>query len=202
MPRKAETGTGRREDLEGSLADYTLAHGVADLSLRELAGALGISTYPLVYHFGSKDGLIAAILARLEERQRDMLASWVRAEGDGGPGEMVRRYWRWVSRDELMPYHRLYFEIYGLALRHPERFPGFLERGGVSPWLTFLRDLLHRSGASAGDAEAIASLLISTVAGVLLGFLTDGDRERAARTVEAIAVHVELWFSTRGGPGG
>lgn len=189
MPRKADPG--RREELEAALAAYILAHGVAALSLREVATALNISTYPLVYHFGSKDGLVAAALARVEERQREMVAAWARDTPLGGAGELLRRYWAWVSRAELFPYHRLYFEVYGLALREPRRFPGFLARGGAEPWTAFVRDTIAATGLPEGDADRLASLLIATVAGTLLGLLTDHDHPRAARTIDAVATAIE-----------
>jgi AcrR family transcriptional regulator len=65
MPRRPDPD--RREELEEALVDYVLAHGISNLSLRPLAEALGVSTYSLVYHFGSKDGVVEAILARVEE---------------------------------------------------------------------------------------------------------------------------------------
>lgn len=124
MPRKPDPG--RREELETALADHLLAHGMRDLSLRVVAKDLGISTYPLIYHFGSKEGLVIAALAAIEERQRAMIASWLQEQPTGGIGEIVRRYWDWTVRDEMLPYHRLYFEIYGLALQNPGNFDTFL----------------------------------------------------------------------------
>ena len=195
VPRRPNPG--RREELEEALVDYVLAHGISDLSLRPLAEALGVSTYSLVYHFGSKDGVVAAVVAHVEERERAMAAAWIDELGDTSLGAIMRRYWEvWCLPDELAPYHRLFYEVYALSLQQPGRFPAFLERGGAQPWLTFLRDVALGSGLREGDANLVAWLTASTVAGALLALLATGDKETATRTVEAAADYIEE-FATR-----
>jgi AcrR family transcriptional regulator len=190
MPRRPDPG--RREELEEAVVDYVLAHGISNLSLRPLAEALGVSTYSLVYHFGSKDGVVAAILAHVEERQQAMVAGWIDELGHASLGAIMRRYWEvWCSPDELAPYHRLFYEVYALSLQQPARFPGFVERGGAQPWLTFIRDVALRSGLGEGDANVIAWLMASTVAGALLALLGTGDKETATRCVETAADYIE-----------
>lgn len=190
MPRRPEPG--RREELEEALVEYVLAHGISDLSLRPLAEALGVSTYSLVYHFGSKEGVIAAVLARVEEQQRAMTAAWIGELDTPSPGAVMRRYWQvWCLPDELAPYHRLFYEVYVLSLQQPGRFPGFPERGGAQPWLSFLRDSAIQSGLREADADLLAWLMASTVAGALLVLLGTGDKETATRTIEAAADFIE-----------
>ncbi|MFZ9395925.1 MAG: TetR family transcriptional regulator, partial [Erythrobacter sp.] len=48
-----------REILLPRLAAHVLAHGLAGASLRPLARAAGTSARMLIYHFGSKERLIA-----------------------------------------------------------------------------------------------------------------------------------------------
>src|SRR5215467_4319499 len=100
MPRRSNPE--RREELEDAAVEYVLAHGIGDLSLRPLADALGVSTYSLVYHFGSKEGLTAAVMARIEERERQMAAAWIGGPGSVSPAQVMRRYWReWCLPEEL-----------------------------------------------------------------------------------------------------
>jgi AcrR family transcriptional regulator len=54
--------------------DYVTAHGWRARNLRRLAEALGTSHRMLIYHFGSKDGLLVAIVDEVEARQRAALA--------------------------------------------------------------------------------------------------------------------------------
>jgi hypothetical protein len=139
--------------------------------------------------------MIAAVMARIEERQRGMGAAWTDGSGGGSLAAMMIRYWEeWCLPDELAPYHRLFYEIYSLSLQQPDRFPGFLERGAI-PWLAFLRDLAVRSGLREEDANLVASLMASTVLGALLVLLGTGDKYLATRTVRAAAEHVETLTS-------
>lgn len=194
MPRQRDPG--RRDELEASLVDHVLAHGLADLSLRGVAAALGISTYPLAYHFGSKEGVVATALAGAEERQRAMVAEWA-AEPGGDLADLLRRYWAWASRDEALPFFRLFFEVAGLALRRPERFPGFLGRAW-QPWLDLLRDLARQRGLSDEDATAAAALAASVASGAMLGLLATGDRAMAQRTINLAADHLAAMFPVSG----
>lgn len=190
MPRRHNPA--RREELEEALIDYVLEHGISDLSLRPLAEGLGVSTYSLVYHFGSKDGVIAAVVARVEERERAMVGAWIDEMGISSLGAIMRRYWNdWCLPDELASYHRLFYEVYVLSLQRPERFEGFLARGGAQPWLSFVRERGVQSGLRDEDANLVAWLMASTVGGALLALLGTGDKEMATRAVEAAATYID-----------
>ena len=72
MPEAAAASARKLEILEATYA-YVLAHGMADVSLRPLASAVGSSPRVLLYLFGSKDGLIQALLARAREDELELL---------------------------------------------------------------------------------------------------------------------------------
>ena len=188
----------RRDKLEAKIVDYVLAHGIADLSLRPLAEALGVSTYALIYHFGTKEGVVAAAVAGIEERQRAMIPE-VSQQVGARPADLLRRYWYdWCLNDTLLPYHRLFYEVYGLALQHPERYPGFLERGAWGPWLATVHALLLGSGLPEADAETVATLMLATIGGALLGVLTTGDARAPTRAVEMVATLIERTIAEAG----
>ena len=184
MPRPKDPG--RREELVDALVDHLLAGGAADLSLRGAAAALGISTFPLTYHFGSKEGLMAAALAGHEARLQAMVMAWVASEPGGDPGALVRRFWAWVSREELLPSFRLFFEVWGLALQRPDRYPGVLE-AAWAPWVALLRRIALESGVPANEADAVAGLGVAASTGAMLGLLTTGDQAGADRTIALAA---------------
>ena len=50
-----------RERLLAAAVDQAMRGGIADLSLRELAAAIGTSHRMLLYHFGSREGLLVAV---------------------------------------------------------------------------------------------------------------------------------------------
>ena len=43
------------------VVDHFVAEGMGDLSLRKIAAAIGTSHRMLLYHFGSREGLLAAV---------------------------------------------------------------------------------------------------------------------------------------------
>ena len=95
---------------------YLAEHGIGDISLRELAAALGTSHRMIIYHFGSKEGLFLAVVQEAENRQRRLLANLF---GSDTPDFAVSawRFWQQLRVPELAPLERLFFELYGQALQ-------------------------------------------------------------------------------------
>ena len=60
----------RPEELRAAIIQYLVKHGIADLSLRPLAKAVGSSPRVLLYYFGSKEKIVAKALAEIRDRQR------------------------------------------------------------------------------------------------------------------------------------
>ena len=58
----------RREDLLDQVTDHVLSQGLIGLTLRPLAAAIGTSDRMLIYHFGSRDALVSAVVARATDR--------------------------------------------------------------------------------------------------------------------------------------
>ena len=59
----------RRKHLLDALVDEFAAGGVGDRSLREVAAAVGTSHRMLLHHFGSREGLLIAVVEQAERRQ-------------------------------------------------------------------------------------------------------------------------------------
>jgi AcrR family transcriptional regulator len=165
-------------------ADYVLEHGLAGLSLRPLASALGTSTRMLLYDFTSKEELIMAVLAEVRRREAGMLAEHASLSGASGP-ELVRAVWDWASHADRAPFMRLFFEVYIQAMAHPgDRSP----RGQamVTEWLDQFGAALGGSPAGAAD-PAPATMVIAVLRGLLLDRLSTGDEERTNRALEQFA---------------
>ncbi len=75
MNETALPSSPRRKELLERAYQYALAHGLADLSLRPLAAAIGSSPRVLLFLFGSKDGLVRALLARARADELAFLES-------------------------------------------------------------------------------------------------------------------------------
>src|SRR5215216_6725514 len=63
-----------RDRLLAAAIDYVLANGFSNFSLRQLAAAIGTSHRMLIYYFGSKEGLLVAVIRSVEAAQRDFFA--------------------------------------------------------------------------------------------------------------------------------
>ena len=159
----------RRDAVLAQAADYVLERGLAGLSLRPLAKALGTSPRMLLYDFGTKERLIHEILAEIRRREAALLDAEVRTLED---------VWRWISAPEREPFLRVFFEVYVAALGRDEAAPF------VRDWLEFLRERWRPS-----VDEAKATLMVAVIRGLLLDRLATGDR---ARTDRAVSRFVEL----------
>jgi AcrR family transcriptional regulator len=148
----------RRSDVLQRAADYVLEQGLAGLSLRPLAKALGTSPRMLLYDFESKERLIQEVLAEIRRREASLLEAEVRTLDD---------VWAWIATPEREPFLRLFFEVY----------VGGLGQGEAEPLLRDWLDLLRTSWHPPVD-EATATLMVAVVRGLLLDRLATGDRRR------------------------
>jgi AcrR family transcriptional regulator len=76
-----------------------VSRGRADLSLRPLARAIGSSPRVLLYLFGSKDGLVRALLARARADELALLERVRGGDGAGGLAAAAARIWSWLAED-------------------------------------------------------------------------------------------------------
>jgi AcrR family transcriptional regulator len=164
----------RRAQLVNAAVDYVAAHGIADLSLRGLGTAIGVSHRMLIHYFGSKEHLLVEIVRTSEQRQRDLL-SRLRLEPGLSPADAARLLWQQLTDPRLAGQERLFFEIYGHALRgRPEAAP--VLEGLVNDWLEPLVAAEVAAGADPAAARNRARLGLATVRGLLLDLLATGDR--------------------------
>jgi AcrR family transcriptional regulator len=164
-----------REDLLAAAVRHALDGGIADLSLRQIAAKIGTSHRMLIYHFGSREGLLVAVTQAVEEQQRAALL----ASGVTSLDPMTA--WERLSDPALWPQERLFFELYAYALRGRPGTEGFLD-GIVESWTAPVAAALIEAGADERTARADARLGVAVVRGLLLDLLATGDR---AGTTEA-----------------
>jgi AcrR family transcriptional regulator len=168
--------------------DHVAEHGVADLSLRGLAAAIHTSHRMLIYHFGSKEGLLVEVVRAVEERQRVALAE-LAANTGGTLADLTREFARRLADPALWPNERLFFEMYGQALQGRPGTVGLLD-SVITPWLEQGEELLLRHGFDAASARAHARLALAVSRGLLLDLLTTQDR---ASVDEAMEYFISLW---------
>ena len=124
-----------RERLLAAAVGRALDTGIADLSLRQLAAAMGTSHRMLLYHFGSREGLLAAVTQAVEDQQRAaLLQGGIRLQD-------ARQSWERLSDPKLWPQERLFFELYAHAPRGRPGTEGFLD-GIVESWTAPVADAM------------------------------------------------------------
>ena len=179
------SGPTPRDALLAKVMAHVANHGLSDLSLRELAAAIGTSHRMLLYHFGSREGLVAAIVAAMEAQQRDALAAL--AEGAATPRAVIEAQWAQLTDPALRPFVALFFEVLALAVHRRPGTEGFLDQL-TDPWLALAADLAARLDLVADVAEL--RLGVAVTRGLLVEVLASGDVEGPT---ESLRRFLDLW---------
>lgn len=124
----------RREQILQAASQLFVAHGVAQVTTRQIAAAVGISQPSLYAFFGNRDAIAVEVCRRAFARLR---ADLVTADAAGGP-----------ARDRFARMARCYIE-FGLAHECPYRVAFMLDMPG---------DAATRAAVVAAGVEAYAVL--------------------------------------------
>ncbi|MEZ5182265.1 MAG: TetR/AcrR family transcriptional regulator [Acidimicrobiales bacterium] len=179
------TSTARRELLDRVLA-HVAEQGLSDRSLRDLATAVGTSHRMLLYHFGSREGLVAAIVEEVEAAQRAALVELAARAAE--PRELIEAQWAQLADPALRPFVALFFELVALALHGRPGTDRFLD--GVSdPWLDLAARVAADLGTSTDRDELRLGLAVTR--GLLLEAVATGDVEGATRSLHAF---LDRWY--------
>ena len=176
----------RREELLERVTDHVLAHGLIGLTLRPLAAAVGTSDRMLVYHFGSRDALVSAVVAATTARATRVVDALPPAPS---VRDAVNRLWEAYRQDPLRSCLTLYCQAAasGLIGEEPYRSDA---RASNAQWAAAMRDHLVASGAPADRVERIVTLVDSALYGFHLDLTTDRPEE-LAQGVDDLAAAAE-----------
>ena len=179
----------RREELAESATDYVLEHGIAGLSLRPLAAAIGTSDRMLIYHFGSRDALVSAVLACANERAMAYVEALPPAPT---VRSAVNRLWAAYGEQPFDSCLDVYVQAAATGLFGSEPYLT-QARASNERWAAVLRDYFVRSGAAPRRVARVVTLVDSALYGFHLDLATDRPDELArgvddlARAVQALA---------------
>jgi AcrR family transcriptional regulator len=171
-----------REKLLGAVIGYVATHGFSDLSLREVAAAIGTSHRMLIYHFGSREGLLVAVVQAVEAGARALLAE-LAADPSRPLADVMLTLWERLADPSLWPSERLFFEIYALALQRRPGTAGFLD-DIVDSWVEPMVEYARQRGLDPEVARVDARLAVAVCRGLLLDLLATGDRVAVDAAVE------------------
>lgn len=170
-----------RRDLLERATRYALEYGFSNLSLRPLAEGIGTSARMLIHHFGSKEALLALMVAQIEGQ---FLALTDALLGQGSPPvQMLETLWNTFLQPELGPVTRSLFELWGYSLIHPQGLE-HLSESLVTAWVVRLSSAFGQAGLTPLHAEWLAALTVATVQGLLLQRLTVNQEARSQSAFE------------------
>ena len=185
MVRSVVASSQPRDRLLHAAVEHALDQGVVDLSLREIAAAIGTSHRMLIYHFGSREGLLVAVVREVERRERERLGDAPLSVAD------ARRRWDHLADPSLRAQERLFFEIYAHALLGRPGTGGILDEA-VEGWISPVRALLVDAGIDEDDAEVLARLGLAVTRGLLLDLLATGDTAGTTRAFDLFTQLLDL----------
>ena len=172
----AMTVTTPRDALLAKVVAYFANHGVGDTSLRVLAAGVDTSHRMLIYHFGSRDGLLAAVVDVMARQQLEDVGTYLRTEDDTDPVEVAWNVWNRLA-DNAPVFAPLLFELSAHAMVGRE-------------WAAPLRDTVEQAvqrlalyfqklGNPPERAELLAHTAMALSRGALFDLALTGDRQAA-----------------------
>ena len=176
----AESVSPRRDELLDAAYAYVLERGMSGLSLRPIAEAIGSSTGVLRFLFGSKDGLVRAILERARQDELTVLAD---LDPAAGIAEVARRTWVYLRDPRNRGVLVLWTESYAASLLDPEGPWGDFARTTVADWLTLLASSQPPAVRRAAAGRAQCTAVLAMLRGSFLDLVATGEVARIDRAM-------------------
>jgi AcrR family transcriptional regulator len=173
-----------KRELLDHVVVYLAERGLAQTTLRPMAAALGVSINRLMHHFGSKDELITAALARAIEQQIEVQRKWLVRSPRLTQVELYRRWWKWLNTSpHNLALVRLNYEaatlepaVTGLA--------GEVRADQIGVWRHDVEQRLVAEGLKPERAALEASLIKATFTGLVMDLFATGEKRRLTNALE------------------
>ncbi len=163
--------------------------GVAGTTLRAVAAEAEVPLGTLHYVFPSKELLITAVL---EDVREEVSAVFTAAETDAGLEHALRRglenYWReLVVNDPASALMRHELFVYALRTASLES----LARWQIEGYSRIVAEWCQEAGNNAGEIcavpfDTLGRVLVGSVIGITLQYLSDRDQARSRRDLQAV----------------
>ena len=180
----------RRDELLSAAIDYLASKGVADLSLRPLASAIGTSPRLLIFHFKSKDSLLEAVMGELQRRLQESFTKMAAGVPPPPRESPLKTLWRWATNKANLPHLRILYEAHFISLQNPDAFKDCLEKSPIA-WA----ELIEGSLPDPVRNKAMATLCGAVFDGLIIEYMNSGDLRR---TTQAIDVFIEMLAAKAG----
>jgi len=168
----------RREELLEKIVDVLLASGISGLSLRPLADSVGSSARLLIYHFGSKEELLASALDRVRSRITTAVGELTAQVSNASLEEFLHMFWKWAIKEPNQRYFRLLFEIDGLAMHESKVVPASDRVAGVNRWIKIFERKVDKLADTTDGRLGASTAILATITGLLHDYFATGDLKR------------------------
>ncbi|RKS75717.1 AcrR family transcriptional regulator [Motilibacter peucedani] len=158
-----------RQRLLEACTDHALAHGLPD-RLEAFATAVGTSSRMLVYHFGTRDGLLREVLVAARARQVADFTGLLTLRPDEDYLDTLARAWKAISGAQGRPYLRIFSPLHDTA--GAPHWPDF-RREATTDWLAPLEQGMATTGH-----PGLGSVVLAVVRGLLMDLDATGDHMR------------------------
>jgi AcrR family transcriptional regulator len=176
MPRQPDPS--RKPQLLDEIIEHLLDKSLASVSFRTIAQALGVSTYTLVYHFGTRDQLVSDIVAAVSTR-----AEAIEQKVIATPDTLDTYFasftesWEWTLQPRNRQLQRLEFEAALIEALEPSTH--VFSRAVFSTWQRIGERALTSIGIDKRTAELEVRMLVDSFYGIQYDFVLNGDAKLA-----------------------
>ena len=189
-PVTRQADPAKKPALLEQIVDYLVDKPLSALTFRGLASALDVSSFTLVYHFGTRDDLVREIIGAIATRQRGF-------ETVFDPDTVtidtyfvgLRKTFDFTLAPRNRALQRLEFEAQMIEAVAPDHA---VTRIAHEELHARARDTLFALGLSRAEAAVEAQLIIDTFYGIQVGLVVSGDTKRATAAFDrALQYHRE-----------
>lgn len=185
--------TGPRDVLLRRAVDWYAQHGVGDTSLRTLAASIGSSHRMLHYHFGSREGLLTAVVGEVWRRHRGAFDALLDASTD--PAAAAWGFWTRLA--DQVALSALHVELSAAAMQGHAWAAGPARRQ-LAEWTQVLAEFFERLGNPPEQAQLLAQTSIAMTRGTLELLALTGDRDAADAVMSGFLTALERGPSAPG----
>ncbi len=169
----------QRERVVERLSAHLLSTGLAQVSLRQLAAAAGVSDRMLLYYFDDKAEVLSASLERVGA---EMIGGLAQAMPDGRVFQVdafIQRASAFASQPEMRNFMKLWIEVIAAASRGELPFVAISGQiiEGFQAWVESRLDL-----PAGADRAGLALAIIALIDGLALIDICVGEKSTARAT--------------------
>lgn len=175
----------RKPELLAQIIDHLLDKPLASLTFRSAASALGVSTYTLVYQFGTRAELVSEIVRAISSRQ-----AFMEARLESSAGTLDAYYdnlvvsWQWTLDPRNRQLQRLEFEASMLEAVESEVHN--FSREVYAAWLRVGIESLESFGLRPDDAEIEARIMVGAFYGLQYDLVVNGNEAGATAAFDRL----------------